>query len=190
MRVGGEGDLAARVIHLAHATPRIHSVQCIADVGKEVGRRDPAVHVPRLAHGSKNEIAVRKQRCRLLLELQLDRSTLLERQRGLVDQSLLFRLGEVSCQQGGRQLANLRTENLLEAAERGLAELKPMIEAAVDAIVDRAGMDKVPDRDGLRRLAEAVDAPDPLFDPHRIPGQVVIDHHAAELKVDALAADF
>ena len=36
-------------------------------------------------------------------------------------------------------------------------------------------------------LANAVDTPEPLFKPGRVPGQVVIDHQPAELEVDPLA---
>ena len=36
--------------------------------------------------------------------------------------------------------------------------------------------------------ADAVDAADPLFELHRVPGNVVVDHHVAELQVQALAA--
>ena len=37
-------------------------------------------------------------------------------------------------------------------------------------------------------LADTVDAADPLFELHRIPGNVVVDHHVAELQVQPLAA--
>ena len=36
------------------------------------------------------------------------------------------------------------------------------------------------------RLPEAVDAPDPLLDPHRVPRHVVVDQGAAELEVQSL----
>ena len=42
------------------------------------------------------------------------------------------------------------------------------------------------DHDNIVALAIAVASPDPLFDALRIPGQVVIHHHGAELKVDTL----
>src|SRR5205814_1503304 len=36
-------------------------------------------------------------------------------------------------------------------------------------------------------LADTVDTAEPLLQPSRVPGQIVIDHHTAELKVDAFA---
>jgi hypothetical protein len=37
------------------------------------------------------------------------------------------------------------------------------------------------------RLPDPVDPPHPLLDPHRVPGEVVVDHHVAELEVATLA---
>ena len=36
-------------------------------------------------------------------------------------------------------------------------------------------------------LPDAMDAPEPLLQPGRVPGQVVIDHQPAELEVDPFA---
>src|SRR5262245_47016345 len=52
----------------------------------------------------------------------------------------------------------------------------------------RAACDQVDD-DHLRvLLLVPVNAPHPLFEPRRIPWDVVIDHHPAELQVDAFAS--
>jgi len=56
-----------------------------------------------------------------------------------------------------------------------------------DVGLDGAGSGEVQDVDLLGLLTEAVDSPDALLDLHRIPGQVVVDNHRAELEVEALA---
>lgn len=40
------------------------------------------------------------------------------------------------------------------------------------------------------RLTNTIDAADPLFNFHGIPGQIPIEHDAAELQVKTFAADF
>ena len=47
----------------------------------------------------------------------------------------------------------------------------------------------VEDVDDLGLLAVAVEPADPLLDAHRVPRQVVVDHHVDELEVEALARD-
>jgi len=56
----------------------------------------------------------------------------------------------------------------------------------VDVALARLHRDEVPEVADLG-LADAVDAPEPLLDPIRVPGQVVVDHEVGTLEVDALA---
>ena len=55
-----------------------------------------------------------------------------------------------------------------------------------DAALAGRRRDEVEDQ-AVLLLAVAVDAAHALFQPHRVPGDVVVDHQPAELEVDALA---
>src|SRR5262249_19138122 len=65
--------------------------------------------------------------------------------------------------------------------------LYPILEIGVDQVFDRPPVDEVIDLNHLV-LAVAVDSADALLDPHRVPGQVVVDADMAKLKIDAFAA--
>ena len=47
---------------------------------------------------------------------------------------------------------------------------------------------EVADNDRVALLANPVNATNALLDAHRVPGQVVVEHHTRELKIDAFAA--
>ena len=54
-----------------------------------------------------------------------------------------------------------------------------------NAAINGAFHIEIDDHDCLCGLADAVDAANSLFHPHWVPGQVIVDHDAAELKIDA-----
>ena len=53
----------------------------------------------------------------------------------------------------------------------------------------RAWRDEIVDRHGFAGLAVTVDTADPLLDPHRVPGNVVVHQAIAELEVQSFRAD-
>src|SRR5581483_2602424 len=71
-------------------------------------------------------------------------------------------------------------------AERLLDVGELLEEALEDLPLDRVRRGEVEDVD-VSLLADAMDAPHPLFEPVRVPRQVVVDHQVAELEVDPLA---
>src|SRR5581483_10792514 len=78
-------------------------------------------------------------------------------------------------------------DDVVDATAEVLAHLfellqQPEQEAALDRVLGA----EVEDPD-LRLLADPVDAAHALLEPHRVPGQVVVDHQVAELEVDPLA---
>ena len=68
----------------------------------------------------------------------------------------------------------------------GLDALEPLEELVQNAPFARVRGDEVED-EAVLLLQVPVDAPHPLFQAHRIPGNVVVDHEPAELEVDAFA---
>jgi hypothetical protein len=73
------------------------------------------------------------------------------------------------------------------AAER-IARLRELLEQlAVDVALARLLGDEVPQMADLG-LADAVNTPETLLEPIRVPGQIVVDHQVGALKVDALAS--
>ena len=60
-------------------------------------------------------------------------------------------------------------------------------QSGVDPLVDGVRVPEIPDEDLLRLLPDSVDTADALLDLHRVPGEVVVDQHATELQIDALA---
>ena len=62
-----------------------------------------------------------------------------------------------------------------------------LLQHLADAVLDRIPDHEVDGPHGVG-LADAVDAADPLLQLHRIPGNVVVDHHVAELQVQTFAA--
>ena len=70
---------------------------------------------------------------------------------------------------------------------QGVADLLQLVEQALqNPALDRVRRDEVED-EAVLALSVAVDASHPLFEPIRIPGNVVVEEDVAELKVDALA---
>ena len=73
------------------------------------------------------------------------------------------------------------------AAERRARLFQLLQKPAIDLAFARVGGAQVPEVADLG-LADAVDAAEPLLDPVRVPGQVVVDHQVrAALKVHAFA---
>src|SRR5439155_1945925 len=80
------------------------------------------------------------------------------------------------------------SEDLADLAHDQLEHVDLAVEHLEDMVLDGPGSGEVEDPHRLR-LADAVDTADALLDPHRIPGQVVVDDRVAELEVASLAAD-
>ena len=74
----------------------------------------------------------------------------------------------------------------IEVFFRGLHALKYLLH---DPAFPRIGRNEIQDQTVLL-LAVTVDAAHALFKPDKIPGNIVIDHQPAELKVDAFAGGF
>ena len=85
----------------------------------------------------------------------------------------------------GDQLRHLR-ENRLQASDDLLEQPDAAAQRPVDRGLDRAFVVEVHDTDSRMALADPVDAADPLLDPHRVPGHVVVDQRAAELEIQPL----
>ena len=79
-------------------------------------------------------------------------------------------------------------EHVVDLAAKRLARLLQLLQqAAIDLALARVGGAEVPKVADLG-LADAMDAAEPLLQPVRVPGQVVVDHEMrAALKIDALA---
>ena len=73
-----------------------------------------------------------------------------------------------------------RSHEVLEQVAPGVQDL---VDPPVDAVLDV----EVPDGDVRELLPDAVDTPDPLLDPARVPRQVVVDEGTGGLEVQALA---
>ena len=89
-------------------------------------------------------------------------------------------LGQVSF--GVSQDGVETSDRLLEDVDAALEDVKnPFLNGPLDPEVEHL--------DGVR-LADAVDATDPLLDAHRVPREVVVHKQMAELEVTPLAARF
>ena len=89
-------------------------------------------------------------------------------------------------QRAQRRLAERRAKDVEDLAAVGLALLfdlqqQPLEDLALAGVVG----DEVPQAADLL-LADAVDAPEALLDPVRVPRQVVVDHQVRDLEVQAL----
>ena len=73
-----------------------------------------------------------------------------------------------------------RPDHILEPADPGA---EPLVDSRFDGVLEKV----VLDMDLLVALADPVDAPDPLLDPHGVPRHVVVDEDPAGLKVEAFA---
>ncbi|OQC20572.1 MAG: hypothetical protein BWX71_02539 [Deltaproteobacteria bacterium ADurb.Bin072] len=62
-----------------------------------------------------------------------------------------------------------------------------LLQYLTDPMLDRAFEDEV-DRTNCVSLADTIHPADPLFEAHRVPGDVVVDHHVAELEVQTFPA--
>ena len=54
---------------------------------------------------------------------------------------------------------------------------------AIDVGLNRVLVVQIDDPDIGETLADSIDAPDALFDPHRVPGHIVVHQRAAELEI-------
>ena len=86
-----------------------------------------------------------------------------------------------------RRLGEGRPEHVEHLAAVGLALLLDLQQQTLEHLaLARVLGDEVPQPAHLA-LADAVDAPEPLLDPVRVPRQVVVDHQVSGLQVQALA---
>ncbi len=81
-------------------------------------------------------------------------------------------------------------EDFLVAAHGVLEHADAQQASFVDVGIDGPRCNEVHDGDGFALLAVAVDAPDPLLDPHGIPWQIVVDEKVAELEIQSFATNF
>src|SRR3989449_563743 len=127
-----------------------------------------------------------------LLLLLANRAALLD-----VGADCLHAAREVFLALGGEPLFGEAALELLRAAEFAedqvqlahdqLEQLDLPVEQLEDVGLDGPRRREVHDMH-LARLADAVQAPDALLDHHRVPGEVVIHEHVAELEVASFAA--
>ncbi len=77
-----------------------------------------------------------------------------------------------------------------QTAQRLLTEMKPIVEAIPDLLIDRVCMKEIPYLNKRRLLTEAINTSDPLFNLHRIPRQIIIHQDSTKLQVQAFASHF
>src|SRR5204863_6253009 len=82
------------------------------------------------------------------------------------------------------------SDNRFGLAERFFKNAKAFQKPFDDSRVNGVVKVKVPNMDDFRPLTQPVDSANPLFNSSRIPWQVIIDNHPAELKVDAFRSNF
>src|SRR3972149_4095066 len=81
------------------------------------------------------------------------------------------------------------TQQRLDFAEDHLKHVDLVLQDIEDMVFNRLSDRKIENKD-ISGLTDPVQPPDPLFDPHRIPGEIQVDERIAELQVSALAARF
>ena len=98
--------------------------------------------------------------------------------------------GQIEAFRNCAQLLADLAEDFFTRAQRLLKYADAQQAAFVDVGIHRAGGDEVVDDHHFAFLSVTVYTPDALFDPHRVPRQIVIDHAIAELEIQSFAADF
>src|SRR5262249_5099480 len=80
------------------------------------------------------------------------------------------------------------SQDHLDLADHQLEEVDAFVQDREDALLDRA---REAEGEYLDRvlLPDPVQAPNALLEPHRVPGDVEVEHAMAELEVQPLAAD-
>ena len=138
----------------------------------------------------KDVVAVAHQGARLCLKLLLHAPAVLEGLSGLLDGIFLLLVGQRRIEELDRDLSHRLAKHRFKLPEGTTSNLKPLVEAVINPLVDRVLVDQVEDRHLLLRLAQSVDTADSLLETHRIPWQVVVHHDRAELEVHTFTADF
>ena len=124
----------------------------------------------------------------LLDRLDIDRAIDLAEQLGLLLRPVAIADG-VDQKVAQRVALEQFAEHVIDlAAERRPRLFQLLQQAAIDFAFARVGRAQVPEVADLG-LADAVDAAEALFEPVRVPGQIVVDHQMrAALKVHAFAS--
>ena len=81
------------------------------------------------------------------------------------------------------------TKNFVAGAENALEQVELLLQELVNALVGLVLLIEEVENNNIVLLAVAMTAANALFDPLRIPGQIVVDHQGTELKVDAFGGD-
>ena len=163
--------------------------QVLRHIGRDVFRPQPTPPVLGRRDPIQDVVAVGDQAGRLVLEVLLLSAAVLDRVRRLLDPLGLLFVGQPVREQRPRQHPDLLGNDVLAVAEISPEDIEFLEQDLVDPEVDGVLVEQRPDHDLVGGLADAVEAADPLFDPHRVPGQVVVDEEPAELEIDSLGAD-
>ena len=81
-------------------------------------------------------------------------------------------------------------EQRFDIADRVGCHLELFHQASDDVLLKGAAQHDVENADARMLGRQALYASDALLDDHRVPGQVVVDQHIGDLKVDALGSGF
>jgi hypothetical protein len=80
-------------------------------------------------------------------------------------------------------------QDLFEIANALTENIDAIVKPLEDAILNRIGDVQVDNRNAIGLLAEAIETANSLFHAHRVPRKIVVDHEAAELKIDTFASN-
>ena len=83
-----------------------------------------------------------------------------------------------------------RFEQRLDVADGVRRHLQFFHQPADDVFLEGTLQYDVQDADAGMLRSKPLDAPDALFDDHRIPGQIIVHQHIGDLKIDALRSCF
>ncbi len=133
-------------------------------------------------------LAMCHQLDRLSLQLLLLSLGILDCQRSLFDQTSFFCGCQILRQQYITQFPNL-PEHFLRPSKSALENTDALRQSPENECIDRVLVDEVPHQDALGHLTDAIDTPDPLFDAHRVPRQVIVDDETAELQIHTFGSD-
>ena len=126
---------------------------------------------------------MRNQVGRLGFELDLVALRVLDGHRSRVDAPVHLLRRQPMREELVRQLAHFFAQHCLHAAQRLPKGTQSIQQSLIHPVVNGVFIHQVPDEDLLFLLADAVDPPNALLNPGRIPWQVVIDEQAGKLQV-------
>ena len=128
-----------------------------------------------------NIISVLNQRPRVFLQFFLLLSSTFNGDGCLIDDFhpllfVQFGIEKLQC-----HFSNRCAQNRFEFAQRPLDKAEAFVEPLINDGVNGMFEDEVEHRDFSSLLTKAIDSSDTLFETHRVPGQIVVDHDPAEL---------